>query len=54
MTVAIEELQVEAVETRGIEDLMSRPPDMPRPPDMDRIRLELRRDSARMQRLWAD
>lgn len=54
MTVSIEELQVDAVETRALEDMAPRPAAPRSPPDMDRIRLELRRDASRLERLWAD
>jgi hypothetical protein len=53
MAISVEDVQTEVVETRGGDRPEPRPTS-PHAPDMDRIRLELRRDLARQQRLWTD
>ena len=53
MAIAIEDVQTEIVETRGT-GASEATPARSRAPDMDRICLELRRDQARLERLWTD
>jgi len=53
MAISIEEVQTEITDTRSAGGPDSAPSPS-RIPNMDRIRLELRRDRTRLERLWTD
>lgn len=54
MAIVVEEVEVETVDNRAAETTAPDTRQPPRVPDMDRIRYELRRESTRLERLWAD